>query len=230
MGVSPVIDRVRLSLGSSDGWDAHRTCSFCTVGVAGGGWACDNAGMNLLANMQITLAQAGQNTATAQGDDTQWMVWAIIAFGVAITLLVLEAFLPSGGVLGLLAGFCALGGIVMFFMFDDTWGMVSMAVALLATPFILAGMLWVWPNTPIGRALTLEEEQSRVNEDERADDRGGGIVVGLKGEALTELRPVGACRFNGKRIDCIAQAGMIGKGTKVKVIGVEGVSIKVKAV
>ncbi|MEO0476219.1 MAG: NfeD family protein, partial [Planctomycetota bacterium] len=157
-------------------------------------------------------------------------VWAIIAFGVAITLLVLEAFLPSGGVLGVLAGICALAGIVMFFRFDTMWGMVSMAVALMATPFIIGAMLWVWPNTPIGRALTLDAEQERVNVDRRGDDSDGAITVGLEGEALTELRPVGACRLDGQRIDCISQAGVIEKGTKVRVVGVEGVSIKVKAV
>ena len=182
--------------------------------------------MNVLAMMQITLAQAG----SAPSDNSQWMVWAIIAFGVALTLLILEAFLPSGGVLGLLAGLCALAGIVMFFRFDTMWGMVSMAVALLATPFIIGGMLWIWPNTPIGRALTLEEEQERVNTDTRGDDSDGVIKVGLEGEALTELRPVGACRLDGQRIDCISQAGVIEKGARVKVIGVEGVSIKVKAV
>lgn len=189
--------------------------------------ACDNTVMNDFATLQITLAQAAQG---ATSDETQWMVWAIIAFGVAITLLVLEAFLPSGGVLGLLAGFCAIAGIVMFFMFDDMWGMVSMAVALLATPFIIAAMLWVWPNTPIGRALTLEEEQKLVNTDTRAADSDGTISVGIEGEALTDLRPVGACRLNGQRIDCTSYAGVIEKGTKVRVIGVEGISIKVKAV
>lgn len=188
--------------------------------------------MNVLATLQIALAQAtpGSQSAQASGDDSQWMVWAIIAFGVALTLLILEAFLPSGGVLGVLAGICALGGIVMFFRFDTTWGMVSMAVALLATPFVIAAMLWVWPNTPIGRALTLEDEQQRVNTGDPGPGSEGAIQVGLEGEALTDLRPVGACRLNGKRIDCTSNAGVIEKGTKVRVVGVEGVSVKVKAV
>ena len=200
--------------------------------MAGGGWACDNTYMNVWTTLQIGLAQAAPATQNAQssGDDTQLMVWAIIAFGVAITLLVLEAFLPSGGVLGVLAAICALGGVVLFFWFDTMWGMVSMAVSLLATPFIFAGMLWVWPNTPIGRALTLEEEQERVNTDERGLDGDGTIGVGVEGEALTDLRPVGACRLNGQRIDCTSHAGVIEKGAKVRVVGVEGVSIKVKAV
>jgi len=189
--------------------------------------------MSLLANLQIVLAQASQNTPAAQGgqsDDTQWMVFAIIAFGIAITLLILEAFVPSGGVLGLLAGFCAIAGIVMFFMFDGMWGMAAMAISLLATPFVIAAMLWVWPNTPIGRALTLENEQKYINEDDHGDDRDGSIKVGLEGQALTDLRPVGACRLDGKRIDCIAQTGLIEKGAKVRVVGVEGTSIKVKPI
>ncbi|MFK7790865.1 MAG: NfeD family protein [Phycisphaeraceae bacterium] len=186
--------------------------------------------MNFLATLQITLAQAAPATPIAAGDETQWMVYAILAFGIGITLLVLEAFLPSGGVLGLLAGICAIGGIVMFFQFDTMWGMVSMAVSLLAAPFIIAGMLWVWPNTPIGRALTLEDEQELVNENPQGSDSDGSIQVGLEGEALTELRPVGACRLGSSRIDCISHAGVIEKGTKVRVIGVEGVSIKVKAI
>ena len=208
--------------GRGNGWVVFRG-----VAMAREASACDNTNMNDFASLQITLAQAAQG---ATSDDTQWMVWAIIAFGVAVTLLVLEAFLPSGGVLGLLAGLCAIAGIVMFFMFDDTWGMVSMAVALLATPFIIGAMLWIWPNTPIGRALTLDEEQARINTDTGTADGDGTIQVGIEGEALTELRPVGACRLNGKRIDCIAQTGVIEKGTQVRVIGVEGVSIKVKAI
>jgi membrane-bound ClpP family serine protease len=188
--------------------------------------------MMSLTTVQVALAQAAPASQNAQaaGDDTQWMVYAIIAFGIAITLLVLEAFLPSGGVLGLLAGFCAVAGIVMFFRFDTMWGMVSMALALLGAPFIIAGMLWIWPNTPIGRALTLEDEQKRVNGDRRGSHTDGEIVVGLEGVAMTELRPVGACRLNGERIDCISQSGVIEKGTEVRVIGVEGGTVKVKAV
>ncbi len=185
--------------------------------------------MSLTFALTTALAQAAP--AAQAGGDRQWMVYAIIAFGMALALVVLEAFVPSGGVLGILAGIAAVAGVVLFFRFDTTWGMVSMVVTLLALPFVLAGMLWVWPNTPIGRALTLEENQQRVNTDAppNADDP-SAVVVGTEGEALTELRPVGACRLNGKRIDCIAQSGVIEPGTKVKVIRVEGMSVKVKAV
>jgi membrane-bound serine protease (ClpP class) len=189
--------------------------------------ASDNTSMNACLTLATTLAQSNAQS-QGGGDDTQWMVFAIIAFGVALALLVLEAFVPSGGVLGVLAGLVAVAGIVMFFRFDTTWGMWSMALSLLALPFVLAAMLWAWPNTPIGRALTLEENQKRANEEGPPIE--GAIAVGLQGEALTDLRPVGACRLNGVRLDCMAQAGVIEKGAKVKVVNVEGTSVKVRAV
>lgn len=187
--------------------------------------------MTLSAALSLAVAQAAQPAAQA-GGDTQWMVYAIIALGMALALIVLEAFVPSGGVLGILAGICAIAGVVMFFRFDTTWGMVSMAVTLLAMPFIVAGMLWVWPNTPIGRALTLDDEQQTQNSPSAIEvlDQSADIVVGTEGKALTELRPVGACRLNGKRIDCMSQAGVIGTGTKVRVVFMDGMTIKVKAV
>ena len=182
--------------------------------------------MDLLVTLANTLAQSAP--ATPAGDETPWVAFAITAFGLALALLVLEAFIPSGGVLGVLSGIAAIGGVVMFFQFDTLWGMIAMALSLLALPFIFAGMLWVWPNTPIGRALTLQDNQERVNTE--GPPRPDTIAVGTEGETLTELRPVGACRLGGRRVDCMAQAGVIAKGTKVKVIRVEGSTVKVKAV
>lgn len=208
----------------------ERGLVFCIPGVANVARTDDNKEMNLLTHTSVLLAQSAP---AAQGvDDTQWMIYAIIAFAAALALVVLEAFVPSGGVLGILAGLLAIAGIVMFFMFDDMWGMVSMAVSLLALPFVIAGMLWVWPNTPIGRALTLEDQQERINEDRPSvgPNDPNAITVGLEGEALTELRPVGACLLNGQRIDCIAQFGVIESGSQVKVISVEGMTVKVKTV
>jgi|GEM_PF-272968 len=193
----------------------------------------DNSAMTGLLLNSLMLAQSTQPAAQgAAGSQSEWMVYAIIAFGMAFALIVLEAFVPSGGVLGILAGVAAIVGIVLFFRFDTTWGMVSMGVTLAAVPFIIAGLIWVWPNTPIGRALTLDENQESLVERDKQESgtQPDAIAVGMEGEALTELRPVGTCRLNGKRTDCIAQSGLIKKGTKVRVVLVEGMSVKVRAI
>lgn len=156
------------------------------------------------------------------------MLYAIIAFGFAIALLVLEAFIPSGGVLGAIAALCAVAGVVLFFWFDTMWGMVSMVLTLFASPFLIAGLMWVWPNTPVGRALILQDEEDEPVQThaEKVD----ALAVGMEGEALTELRPIGACRLEGKRVDCLAQTGLIRPGTRVRVIEVDGMTVKVKAI
>ncbi|MEM1353608.1 MAG: NfeD family protein [Planctomycetota bacterium] len=176
-------------------------------------------------NLAQLFAQTVPPPGGGGGDNTIYMVWAIVCFGIAIVLVVLEAFLPTGGVMGALAGVAAVVGIVLFFGFDTTWGLVSMAFTLLALPFILAGMIWIWPNTPIGRALTLQDE---AEADAGQPPAPPPFPVGTLGKAVTDLRPVGACSFGGKRADCLAVGALIDAGTPVRVVDVEGTTIKVR--
>ena len=115
------------------------------------------------------------------------LIWAVVAFGLAILLVVVEAFMPSGGIIGALAGVCAIVGIVLFFRFDTMWGLISMALTLLSLPFLLMGLLWVWPNTPVGRALTLDDVQAPAAD--TANDDEGAVRVGQEGTTITDLRP-----------------------------------------
>ncbi len=48
------------------------------------------------------------------------------------------------------------------------------------------------------------------------------FFVGKEGEAITILRPAGTCDFSGVRLDVVTEGSFIQKGTKVKVIRVEG--------
>ena len=125
-----------------------------------------------------------------------------------------------------MAGVCAVVGIVCFFRIDTIWGLISLAVTLIATPFLLMGLVWVWPNTIVGRWLTLDDaEETKIPQ---PAEPMATVAVGEEGTTLTDLRPVGACRLAGKRLDCIANAGVIPAGTAVRVIAVEGNTIKVK--
>ena len=64
--------------------------------------------------MMTLLAQAAQNAATGQGDES-YLLWGMILLAVAFALLVMEMFLPSGGLIGALCGIAAVGSIVSFF-------------------------------------------------------------------------------------------------------------------
>jgi membrane-bound serine protease (ClpP class) len=55
-------------------------------------------------------------------------------------------------------------------------------------------------------------------------------LVGMEGEALTDLRPVGVARFEGKRMDVTAELGLIPRGARVRISEVEGNLIKVRPI
>ncbi len=159
-------------------------------------------------------------------DDPQ-ALWAIVLLAVALLLVFAEVLVPSGGVLGFLAAICLIGGVVLMFRVDTTLGLVSAIIAVIALPFVLGFAMKIWPNTPIGRRLILQSTQRDANPDSDAapdtDD-----LVGAAGISLTELRPVGTCLINGRRLDCLADAGVIEPDQPVRVISVDGMQIKVR--
>lgn len=181
----------------------------------------------------VTLAQvpAGGSPAPGGGD---LVVWAVILIGMAAALFIAEMFVPSGGILGACSLLCLIGGVVMLFRIDDTIGLIGAIVSLIAIPFAFMGALWVWPSTPIGRALTLggaeDQEESAYDGQDRPMDHThrGGIPVGTVGKTLTELRPVGLCLLAGKRQECLSESGVIEPGVRVKVVSSDGMQVKVR--
>lgn len=55
-------------------------------------------------------------------------------------------------------------------------------------------------------------------------------LVGSQGEAITDLRPVGTISINGEEFSGISNAQWIEKGTKIKVVSVDGTRILVKKI
>ncbi len=214
--------------------------------VFGGDWDYDdtttmfNAG--LLFSATTFLAQTSGSGgapvipgAPAVQGTSQLLIWAIVLLGMAAAFFVAEVFVPSGGLLGACAALCLVGGIVLLFGFDTTVGLVGLIISLIAIPFALMLAIKVWPSTPIGRALTLgaddEADSAYDGQDvppSLREKHPTAVPVGTLGKTLTELRPVGTCQFNGQRMECLSEAGVIEKGTEVKVISADGTQIKVR--
>lgn len=183
------------------------------------------SGLTLLA--QMPGGQAAPN-------NSQLVIWAVVLIGMAGAFFIAELFVPSGGLLGASALLCLIGGVVMLFRVDTTVGLIGAIVSVLAIPVALLLALKIWPSTPIGRALTLgandEQEDSAYDGQAPlpAPTHAPSIAIGSLGKTLTELRPVGTCLFEGKRQECLSEAGMIAKGVQVKVIAADGIQIKVR--
>lgn len=181
-------------------------------------------------DLMLMLGQQTQNTATASGSNTA-MTWAIILIGVAVLLFLVEIFLPSGGLIGIGSAICLVAGIVLFFQVDTTLGLISTIITLIALPFAVIFALQIWPHTPIGRALTLGNQDASQAYTQAQTVKSKRIsLVGKTGRALTELRPVGECLIDGERYECIAGSTVIDADADVEVVESDGMMLKVREV
>lgn len=140
-------------------------------------------------------------------------VWAFIFLAVSITLLVAEVFLPSHGLLGLFGTIALICMIVVCFRINQYLGLGVMLASLVAAPFAFSFAMKIWPRTPVGRRLMLQPTQSMIEPPK--------FPVGTIGTAMSELRPMGTCDFNGERVEVRSQLGMIPAGTIVAVVQID---------
>ena len=192
-----------------------------------------NIALLILGYTALAQTAVGQ---PAAGGGAEHVVWAIVFIGMALALFLAELFVPSGGILGIASAVCLIAGIVFLFWFDTKIGLIGSIVSVIAVPFAFGAALWVWPNTPIGRALTLggDENPDDSNLDGQAPPgiatHEASINVGTEGRTLTELRPVGTCLLDGKRQECLSASGVIDADVRVKVVSADGMQIKVQPV
>ncbi|MGP1308854.1 MAG: NfeD family protein [Phycisphaerales bacterium] len=159
--------------------------------------------------------------------------WAFGLLLAAAMILVLELFLPSGGILGVLSGALSIAAVVCFWRVSPAWGMSSLVGLLVLAPLIFAFFVKVWPDTAMGRKMILaEDDQDAVRRalaetEERTKE---DALVGLTGKAVTDLRPVGVVLLEGQRVEALAEGAWIESGQQVRVTHAEGTRIKVRAV
>ena len=163
------------------------------------------------------------------------LLWGFGLFALGGLLLVLELFIPSGGILGGLAAVASVAGVVSFFRFSMGWGVTSLAALLVLAPVAVSMMIKIWPHTPVGRRMILGspgsegEEHARAEAEQRESERAAlEALVGKSGRALTSLRPVGEVDIEGTRHEALAQGGALDRGDAVRVTGVDGMSLKVR--
>jgi membrane-bound ClpP family serine protease len=157
------------------------------------------------------------------------ILFAVFLYFICAILLITEVFVPSGGLISILALACLIGGLTIFFNRSTMAGWIGIIVALVMIPIVLIGAYKLFPKTRFGRSITLEPPERRQG-DAIPDTDTLKMLLGDEGVVMTPLRPVGMCDFSGRRIECVAEGGYIKKNTRVKVIKVEGTQLTVRAV
>lgn len=139
----------------------------------------------------------------------------------ALALLCLEVFIPSGGVLSVCSGCAFIAAIVVAFVEGGmTMGTSYMAATGILIPLILLVFVKWWPRTSIGRRILIQppsEEELIPREVQSLRE-----LIGQQGMTLTPMLPAGAIRLGRQTIDAISDGCTIEKGTLVEVIAAKG--------
>ena len=158
-----------------------------------------------------------------------WLIFAVFLYLVCALLIVAEVFVPSGGLISILALGCLIAGIAVFFHYSAVAGWAGVGIAVVMIPAVLIIAYKIFPKTRFGKSVTLNPPQ-RQQGDAVPDTARLKELLGQVGVVLTPLRPVGMCDFSGRRVECVAESGYVDKDKKVKVIHVEGTQLTVRVI
>ena len=155
------------------------------------------------------------------------ILWPLICLGIGLTLLLAEVFVPSGGLIGLLAlGFLS---VAIYLGFTTTTHGLKFLVALaILMPLTLTAAVQLWPRSPMAKYIFLKPPTA---EESAPEVRGHALehLIGQFGRALTPLRPSGLVDFEGRRLDGMSEEGLIPAGALVRAIQVRSGQIIVRA-
>lgn len=151
----------------------------------------------------------------------QTLIWPLVLLLGAVALILLELFVPSGGLIGVLAAIAFFGSVGLAFAESFRDGTIILLIDLLVLPCVIALAVKIWPHTPFGRRIMLrrgDDEEDVLPEAEEFHLR--GTMLGKRGIARTELLPSGDVEIDGRVYDAVSDGVAIEPGQIVRVIAV----------
>ncbi|HSH68834.1 MAG TPA: NfeD family protein [Deferrisomatales bacterium] len=151
--------------------------------------------------------------------------WIMLVLQLAgVVVVIAEVFLPSGGVLAVVAA--ALFGYSIYGTYTQISSVagIAMAVAdLITVPILVIVGLKLIAKSPATLSRTLSRGEGVV-----AQDAAAGELLGREGTALSDLRPAGTATIGGRRVDVVSRGEYLRKGATLVVEEVAGNRIVVR--
>ena len=153
----------------------------------------------------------------------------LIFYGAGLAILVAEIFIPSHGVLGAVGLGLVITAVVKTFSYGGRdAGIAAVLICMVTLPTLAYLAVMYWPQTPIGRRISppnpvLTSADSAVPIEELR------ALIDQTGRAVSPLRPVGVCEFNGRRVSCVSEFGVVESGTEVVGTGIVSGNLAVQA-
>lgn len=158
------------------------------------------------------------------------LVWVAALVAVGLVMLVLEVFVPSGGVLGFLSVVAIVAGVTEAFLQGGvSFGIGTLAVTVTAVPAILAIAFQVFPSTPLGRRVIPPPPGPDDVVPDAARRAMLRTLVGRTGRATVDLLPWGGVSIDGVVHDAVSDGGPIAAGHRVDVVAVQAAALVVRA-
>lgn len=153
----------------------------------------------------------------------------ILLLAVALLLIMLEPFVPSGGLLTFSSITVFVLAVVLAYR---SWGAGGAAAfvagATVVFPLAVWGIIKLAPHSPLGRRLV---SQPLTDEDVTPDSRlEHNRWLGQKGVTVSVMLPAGAIRVAGKTLDAVSEGTTIEQGTPVEIVDVRGNHLVVRAI
>ena len=195
--------------------------------------------MSMILEILSTLTPAITPASGEETPNASLLIWSVLLIGGVMLLLILEAFIPSGGFLAILAAGCAIGSIITTFMFNDMLGIAVMVGYVILTPMGLYWGIRLWKDSTLGKKWILGAESEGIDENrlnpEAEKNRLERLTtikehIGQKGLTDSVLRPVGFVMIDGQRIDAIAEGDMIEANRPVLVVDAYDNQLKVREI
>ena len=156
------------------------------------------------------------------------IAWAILLLLVGCALVVLEVFIPSGGIISILSAVAFITSILVASWEGPTTGpgtgLAFAGITVFAVPTLAILAFKYWPTTRMGKAFLgeLPREDEVVPEDPRR------TLIGRVGVARSKMLPSGAVEIDGQMIDAVSQGQAIEPGAYVVVVEVRANRVVVR--
>ncbi len=152
----------------------------------------------------------------------------VLLFAAGVLLLMADIFLPSHGILSVSALGLLIWAVVQTFQYGGTnAGLISVAACTLFLPTFAYGAIRIWKKTPIGRRIAPPNPVVTAY-DTSIPTAELEALLGRTGRSVSQLRPVGICEFDGQRVSCVSEFGMIEAGTPVLAVRLAGANLAVR--
>lgn len=155
----------------------------------------------------------------------------ILFLVLGIALMIVEMLIPGFGAPGIFGVICLISSIVVQFVGNTAKGALTFTAFVLVLLLILVLVfLRSFRNGKLSRSRIVN--RTAIREEEQQDDTLRSVTVkpGMKGKAITPLRPAGMVEIEGKRVNAETDGTFLTAGTEVEVTEVKGLGIIVHEV